>query len=125
MKKIKKTLLVGTMILGMMGTVAYGKSVGDFYYKNANAWVHGYVDIQSNFLKSYVWCNVSLGGVDRACVDAKYNLKTSEKTIRKAGKLNYSNLSDSYTAVDGGAGADWARLSINYEGHTEKLEKKA
>lgn len=124
MKKLKKTLLVGTMILGMMGTVAYGKNSGDFYYKNVNAWVHGYVDIQSNIFNSYVWCNVSLGGADRDCVKAKYNLKTDKANI-KTRTLKAGHLRDSYTAISGGAGAKWARLSINYDGQTVKLQKNA
>lgn len=125
-KTVKRKVAVGILVLmlSVFKTTAFASKSGDFYYSNGvDAYVHGYVDLQSNCLASYVWCNVSLQGRDRAAVSATYKLKTNKKTLKKSGSLSYSNLSDSYDAKKGGANAKWAKLIIKYDGKSVTLEQ--
>lgn len=125
--KTKRNVAIGMvmLVMALFSTTAFASKSGDFYYSNGvNASVHGYVDLQSKWLVSYVWCNISLQGADRTAVKAKYTLETNKKVIKKDGKLDYKNLSDSYTARKGGANAKWAKLIINYDGKTIELKQK-
>lgn len=125
--KTKRNVAIGIIMLmtALFSATAFASKSGDFYYGNGvNAYVHGYIDLQSNLLVSYVWCNVSLQGPDRSAVEAKYTVKTNKKSIKKNRKLNYRNLSDSYTARTGGANAKWAKLVINYDDKTVELKQK-
>lgn len=128
MNKIKRfaaAALVMAMAVSAAGP-AYAAKSKDYKYSNADAYVHGYVDFESYFggLITKVWCNVSLGGPDRAAVTARYSLKTEKKTIGNNKKLDYSNLKDSYTKVSGGAGASYAKLIIKYDGKGVSLTDK-
>lgn len=128
MNKIKRfaaAALVMTMAVSAAGPV-YAEKSKDYKYSNVDAYVHGYVDFESYFggLITKVWCNVSLGGPDRAAVTARYSLKTDKKVIANNKKLDYGNLKDSYTKVSGGAGASYAKLIIKYDGKGATLTDK-
>lgn len=125
-KTVKRKVAVGILVLMLQvfTTTAFASKSGDFYYSNGvDAYVHGYVDLQSNCLVSYVWCNVSLQGRDRAAVSAKYTLKTNKKILRKSKTLNCLDMSDSYDAKSGGANAKFAKLIIKYDGKSVTLKQ--
>ena len=115
--------LITLLAVSSITITAFGSKSKDFYYSNVNAYVHGYVDFARYFAgaQTKVWCNVSLGGADRDCVSANYNLKTNKKVIRKKGTLKAGHESDSYIAKSGGILATYAKLSIAYDGKKETL----
>lgn len=113
--KVRK-IVAGTLMAAALATgTAYAESAsGDFWYSNVHAYVHGYVDFQSKKIFSYTWCNVSLGGRDRDCVSAVYDLKAGSSRIAKK-TLNYKNPSDSYDGKKKWGFASSATLKITYD----------
>ncbi|MDE5780989.1 MAG: hypothetical protein K2I03_05865 [Lachnospiraceae bacterium] len=115
--------LITLLAVSSITITAFGSKSKDFYYSNVNAYVHGYVDFAKYLAgaQTKVWCNVSLGGVDRDCVTAKYTLATNKRKIANK-TLNHIHQSASYTAESGGAFATWAKLHIKYDGKKATLK---
>lgn len=124
-KRFAAVVLVMAMVVIAAGS-AYASKSKDYRYSNVDAYVHGYVDFASYFLgaKTKVWCNVSLGGADRAAVSAKYWLKTDKKKIASNKPLNCYKPAATYDGRSGGMRASYGKLIIKYDNKTKELKDK-
>lgn len=120
-KKIRKITITALLLACISTTPVLAKAKSkDYNLTQCNAYVHAYIDFQrTSYFTTYVWANLSLGGPERDIAAAKYTLRTDVKIITNKRTLSYKNPKDSYTAVSGGWGAEYVKLTVTLDNNTK------
>lgn len=124
MKKKLVSLFIMAICCLSLSIGVFASSIGDFYYKGVNAYVHGYIDFGKYLTCTKMWSNISLGGSERSSVTANYRVEVNSKSVKK-GTLNYKNQSASYTAVKCDKNAPAAYLILNFDNQEKWLRAAA